>query len=343
MSPHFKVCVAVIVLLSLIAACGQTETLATTPPPTPTLVPSSPTPTQTPVFPAGGSESEAPDLPGLAPFENAYLGLEPPGKNPVVFAPGIISVDANFEHSAAVFSPDNREVYWSTNVNWYTDERVVGDQRLLYMRMNDGEWTPPQIAPFAEVIHTPIQRTVFSPDGGTIYFETYSDQSLESDMDIFVVERIGEGWSEPVPVSPFVNSPAIERLHCVGADGSLYFSRNPFTNNEEIFVSKLVDGAFAEPEELGASYNSAGYELAILIGPEEEYMLIESTDDQRSSFLTVSYKKADGSWTDRIKTHYECGGFLALSPDGEYLFFLGERGIYWVDTSFIGDLKPSTL
>ncbi|MDH5768423.1 MAG: hypothetical protein OEZ31_05635, partial [Nitrospirota bacterium] len=63
---------------------------------------------------------------------------------------------------------------------------------------------------------------------------------------------------------------------------------------------------------------------------------------RRSSELNICYKKADGTWTDRIKTPYSCGGFLALSPDGKYLFFLQE-GICWVNTSFIDELKPQNL
>jgi len=70
-------------------------------------------------------------------------------------------------------------------------------------------------------------------------------------------------------------------------------------------------------------------------------MLTAALNTQHSaSELCVSFRKADGSWTERIKTPYECGGFLALSPDGKYLFMLNE-GIIWVSTSFIEDLRPS--
>ena len=51
-----------------------------------------------------------------------YLGQNPPGVYPELFAPGIVSVEENFEHSAAVFSPDGSEVYWCTNVGWYTEQ-----------------------------------------------------------------------------------------------------------------------------------------------------------------------------------------------------------------------------
>ncbi len=40
-----------------------------------------------------------------------YLGQQPPGRTPEIFAPGIISTE-NYEHSPAVFSPDLKTVYW---------------------------------------------------------------------------------------------------------------------------------------------------------------------------------------------------------------------------------------
>lgn len=50
-------------------------------------------------------------------LQGPYLGQKRPGTMPEVFAPGIISVEENFEHSAAVFSPDGNEVFWCTNVD----------------------------------------------------------------------------------------------------------------------------------------------------------------------------------------------------------------------------------
>ena len=270
-----------------------------------------------------------------------YLGQTPPGETPELFAPGIISVDENFEHSAAVFSPDGKEVFWCTNVNGNTDKRVAGNLRLYTMKMIDGHWTAPRPAPFVKNIL--VERPVFSPDGNRLYIEFGSDPYHESHTDIYVVERTAEGWSDPEPVSSLINSPAIERLHCVTADGSLYFSRDPFTSREEILVSNWVDGQFTEPEKLGESYNSDEYEAAILIAPDKEYMLISHTDTQhREVKFSISFKKTDGSWSDRIKLPFYCGGFFALSPDGKYLFFMNE-GIWWVSTSFVDNLKPKNL
>jgi len=275
---------------------------------------------------------------GFTSLEGPYLGQEPPGITPEVFGPGVISVEENFEHSAAVFSPDGTVVFWCTNVDWYTEKRQTGMLRLYFMKMINGKWTAPRIAPFAKDIR--VERPTFSPDGNRLYFESFSNPNNMDDLDIFVVERNGETWSDPEPLSSVINTSAIERIHCFTGDGSFYFSRNPFTRSEEIFVSKWVDGKFTEPEKLGNDYNSDYYEGVILISPNEEYMLIGQIDTQHSSpELKISYKQADGSWSDRIKTPYHCGGFLALSPDGKYLFML-EEGIYWVSTSFAEYLMP---
>jgi len=283
-----------------------------------------------------GKDSE--DFPSL---KGPYLGLKPPGKTPELFAPGIISVNENFEHSAAVFSPDGKEVFWCTNVKGNTDKRVAGNLRLYTMKMVEDCWTAPQLASFVKNIR--VERPVFSPDGNRLYIEFGSDPNHESDTDIYVAERTAEGWSDPKPVSPLINSPAMERLHCVTADGSLYFSRDPFTPREEIFVSRWINGQFAQPEKLGKSYNSDDHEAAILIAPDETFMMISHSDIQhRGVKFSISFKKTDGSWSDRIELPFYCGGFFALSPDGKYLFYMNE-GIWWVSTSFIDELKPKNL
>lgn len=267
-----------------------------------------------------------------------YLGQEPPGGRPEMFGPGVISVEANFEHSAAVFSPDGNEVFWCTNVGMYTPQRQQGMLRLYFMRQVDGRWTAPRLAPFAEDFR--VERPVFSPDGNSLYFEAFNHSSHEDDVDIFVVRRTVDGWSDPEPVSPFINSPAVERLHCVTADGSMYFMRNLLRPDEEIFVSRFENNAFTEPEKLGRPFDSEAPELAIAIGPGQDYILISTINaEHTSSSLYITFRRPDGTWTERIKTPYYCGGFLALSPDGKYLFMLTED-IYWVDTSFVDELRP---
>lgn len=274
---------------------------------------------------------------GFPVLQGPYLGQKPPGAYPEIFAPGIISVDTNFEHSAAVFSPDGKELFWCTNVGWYGKKKQQGNLRLYFMKIVDGKWTAPQPAPFVANKH--VERPVFSPDGNRLYMEILDNQVDPENIDIFFVERQGEEWSEPKPVSPLINSPAWDRLHCVSADGSVYFSRNLMMPGEAVYVSRFVNGEFTQPEKLGKEYDSDAPEFAIVFGPNGDYMLTATRNTQYGTDLCVSYRKADGTWTERIKTLFECGGFLALSPDGKYLFMLNEA-ICWVNTSFVEDLRP---
>ena len=188
----------------------------------------------------------------------------------------------------------------------------------------------------------PVQRAIFSPGWSCLYIEYSRNPNAESDSDIYVVERGGDGWSQPPPVSPLINLSAYERIHCVTADGSMIFTRGLMTGRERIFISHWVDGASVEPVRLGEPFDSDAHELAIVMAPDESYVLISLTRTGMEDELYVSYREPDGGWTERIRTPYQCGGILALSSDAAYLFFLCE-GIYWVDTSFVERLKPQHL
>jgi Tol biopolymer transport system component len=279
----------------------------------------------------GAQENSFPVLRG------PYLGQDPPGTTPVYFAPGIVSVEENFEHRAAIFSPDGNEVFWCTNVDSYTERGQSGMLRLYFMKIVNGIWSAPKRATFVENLN--IERPTFSPCGRWLFYEYYADPGNPDDVDIFVVERQGEAWSKPEPVSSLINTTGIERIQCFTADGSFYFSRNPFSPREEMFVAKWQDGEFGAPEKLGDDYDSDVAEYALVIGPNEAYMLICQQAAPASANVFVSYKNADGTWSDRVRTPYYSGGFLALSPDGRYLFMENE-GICWVSTSFVEDLRP---
>ena len=282
----------------------------------------------------------ADDSPALS---GPYLGQRPPGSYPQLFARGIVSVAENFEHSAAVFSPDGTELFWCTNVDHYRENPSDRLQRLYTMRQVHGVWTEPEIAPFTQHLEIPIQHPVFSPDGSCLYIEFWSNPSCESDTDIYVVRREGDGWTEPAGLPSAINTSSYERLHCVTSDGSIIFTRDLMTPRERMYISHRVDGEFAEPERLGLPFDSDAVELAVVVGPEDRYVLIALTRAGREDELYISYKEPDGRWTDRIRTPLrQTGGFLSLSPDGKYLFFLGE-GIYWVEPSFVDDLRPDHL
>jgi len=277
------------------------------------------------------SSVSVPDDYSFTELTGEYLGQTPPGPTPVLFAPGIISVDDHFEHSGAVFSPDKSEVYWVAKPD--------GDNifHIYFMKLIDGRWTTPQVTSFTEQYEG--NRPTFSPDGQKLYYETIRHPLGGP---ILVVQRQDGNWSEPSSAPPVINATGMEKPFCLTQDGSLYFARG-IGPTEELLVSHFVDGNFVEPVQLGENINSDLTELHIYVAPDESYIIIESTDHASYAELAICYKMTDGSWSERIIIPFDWARFPVVSPDGQYLFFMGYGGIYWVSTSFIEDLKPDEL
>lgn len=267
-----------------------------------------------------------------------YLGQNPPGDIPVLFAPGIVSRDDSFEHSAAIFSPDGDEVYWSAKIN---GERYF---KIYFMKLINGSWTQWQVAPFSQEQDVSFNQPTFSPEGNRLYFDTYSDT--------WVVVRSDENWSAASIMSPKIkyDSPgATIHLQTMTNNGAAYFSiynsNKPFGQKSVIYVSRKNSGDSEESQMLDDNINSSeAEEMAVFVAPDESYMIIEATADNRISELFISYRLVDKSWSERIQLPIARGRFPSVSPDGRYLFFLKpDSGIYWVDASFIEEFKPKEM
>jgi hypothetical protein len=273
-----------------------------------------------------------------------YLDQTPPGENPVVFAPGVVSAEEHFEHSCLAFSPDYSEVYWST------DFTEFGFYDIVYMKNENGRWSAPKLAPLSEKYHA--GSPVFSYDGKELFFSSTRpryENAGNSDGNIWVVERIGNGWSEPKPLDAVINTDKGESVLSITRDGTLYFRREM-----ELFSSKQKDGIFRTPAKLDIQLNTGARILALFIAPDERYLILESFGGEEGyggADLYISYRLKDGSWSEPVNLgpKINTGGterFPSVTPDGEYLFFLRvSKGsdFFWVDAKIIGDLKPKEL
>jgi hypothetical protein len=238
-------------------------------------------------------------------LKGPYLGQKPPGNIPELFAPGTVSRDDYFEHSAAIFSPNGNEVYWSGKPN---GTRYF---EINCMKLINGRWSEPRVAFACEGEN--FNNPVFSPDGKKLFFN--------KDGDIWFVERQGDEWSKETKISSVINSVVSDDLHTILENGSVYFRRyyanEQFGKRSLIYNSRKITGNYADPELLESSINSVdSEELAVFVAPDENYMIIEATKDRINSNLFISYKKKDGSWSERIKLPFKNGRFPSVSPDG---------------------------
>ena len=283
------------------------------------------------------------DFPTL---KGPYLGQKPPGMTPEIFAPGIISTSGKYEINS-VFSPKGDEFYYEISVTT-PEEKKQGIYFYIIMasKQVNGIWTKPQMAPFSGKHST--MDMIFSPDGNRLYFcsDRPNPWDSSSNTHIWYVDRLKNGWSEPVIMGPPIYSPECEQGQPTFAkDGTIYFRQNPH-GSFDLYYSRYQNGKYSKPVILEEAINTPYDEGKPFIAPDESYLLFirygmpASIDGGRG--LYISFKREDGSWTS-VKNTKINGSLPKLTPDGNYFFFSRGGDIYWVKAKIVEELKPKEL
>ncbi len=269
-----------------------------------------------------------------------YLGQEPPGMTPEVFAPGLISLDGERELNA-VYSPNGRIFMFTRSIDG------VFKMFFTYQR-DDGTWQEPRMAPPSKTYpnHADVDMA-FSPDGGWVYF--ISTRPLEG----YSLERYNiwrsrvsrHGLVTPEPLGPHINGPGNELYPLLVADGSLYFSavRDDSVGARDSYRAQFSDGAFEEPVNLGTGINSPTDEGDIYVSPDETYIIHVGAgrpDGLGGADLYISFRQEDGSWGDGIHmgdgiNSEEADYCPMVTPDGKYFYFTQGDDVMWVDAGII--------
>ncbi len=252
-----------------------------------------------------------------------YFSQKPPGLEPELFAPWIIST-GHHEHSGPVYSPDKKHLFYTIADN---SQHVI-----LYRNQISGVWSDAAVAPFSG--NYSDDRPFFSLDGQRIYFESNrpiaEKEFNRNAWNWWYSDLKDNGWSEPKIETYF--SSLVMSTPALSENGNLYFSsteRGGF-GRADLFVVKSVNGKFEEPINLGESINSASMEAYLWIAPDESYLLFSSFGREEGSGLYITFHNEDGTWTPAKymgKTINAEGDerFVKVSPDNKYLFFNSQR------------------
>jgi Tol biopolymer transport system component len=306
---------------------------------------------------------------GFPILEGPYLGQEPPGEAPVLFAPGVVSTQTG-EWSTA-FTPDGQELFFGLA----SDESTY----ILHTKIEDGRWTPPEIASFSGQ-YSDFDLTM-SPDGNRLYFTSSRPTDGEGEAlanpDIWYVDRSESGWGEPERFPVPINTEERELYPSESKDGFIYFfsSRPGGFGRSDLYGFAVNGEEFGAPQNLGPAINTENSESDACVSPGGDYIVFTSTRDGGfgDGDLYVSFRLDDGSWSqaqnlgETVNTeHLEfCP---SVSRDGKYLFFTSNRpkpapiagyegsvrdrlgvtpsterpdiDIYWVGAGFIEAFRP---
>ena len=269
--------------------------------------------------------------PAAAPLRGPYLGQEPPGTTPEVFAPGIVSRPDSTEFSGT-FSPDGTEYY-------FYRVSVDSSSTILFSTLLDGEWTAPEQLPATAGYDAYTPHLTL--DNQRLYFgwrhpAPEGQPGSPSEIGIYVLRRTQAGWSEP----DFAGEgmfPSSSR------DGQMYVTDlSSRDSNGQTYLARIAlqGDRFADYERLPID-SGWGSQAHPCIAPDGSYLLF---DVQGGAHLYVSFRNADGSWGDAIDLTQHgfdrLAGGAYVSPDGKYLFFALRDDIWWVDASVIEALRP---
>jgi hypothetical protein len=284
------------------------------------------------------SETKAPprfragELTGL---QGAYLGQEPPGLEPRVFAPGVISTAGCLEFSIT-FSPDGKEIF-------FTRRKDPGGRNTLMVSRREKEgWTSPEEAAFAKGYAS--NEPHITPDGRKLYFGCHRQPPGESKprYAIWVTEQAGGEWGEA-------------RLHGNGMfvsssrDGDLYMTDISGEAGEGIIRYPFREGTYGKPEWLGGGVNAPKPGAHAFIAPDKSFIVFDSYlrpgGQGGEGDLWVCFRNEDGGWGEAFNlgdgVNTPGTNFCpSLSPDGKYLFFCSGRDICWVSSEVIYRLRP---
>jgi Tol biopolymer transport system component len=244
-----------------------------------------------------------------------------------MFAEGIISTGDYESHPA--FTPDGRTLYFVKSTPSFSFWTIV-ESHLV-----NGEWKTPEVAPFSGRYSD--ADPFITADGKQFYFISRrpGPEKTSPDLDIWVMDRTGTGWSEPRNVGAPVNGKGNEWYPTLAADGTIYFGsdRPGGRGATDIYRARLANGTYQTPENLGDAINTEFDEYEPYIFPDQTCLVFMASGrpdgHSGSNDLYVSPYR-NGQWGkaqnlgDQINSHaHEFSP--AVSPDGKSFFFASGR------------------
>lgn len=317
------------------------------------------------------SEARFPELRG------GYLGQTPPGPEPVLFAPGIVSTGL-YERDCAV-TRDGEEIFYGL---------IFGQHvTIMHTRLVNGRWTEPEIAPFARDLAFYHFEPALAPDGSRLFFlctrppAGHDPKPGWAYQNIWAVDRRKDGsWGDPYDLGAPVNTDDEEYFPSVTREGTIYFTRLASgEKNSRIWRARRTGEGFGAVEALPAAVNGDWSIFNACVAPDESFLVacVTGKDSSLAEGLAqyyVFFRDAKDGWSEgaNLGERINTPGAQALSPsisaDGRYLFFASTKAndvdtsapgalswngirdfyygpqngladIYWVETSFIEGLR----
>lgn len=206
-------------------------------------------------------------------------------------------VNSDFHEASIAITKDGKTMYFTRDNVSKSAKKLKYDNKgtthlKLYKATFDGE-------KWADVIELPFNDDIFSTghpalsaDEKQLYFVSDREGGVGG-TDIYVVDIDGDSYSEPRNLGDKINTEGREMFPFVAQDSTFYFSSDGHINLGflDIFKSNIIKDDNAEPENLGAPYNSGFDDFAFFLN---------DSDDENESTGYFSSNRPDGQGSDDI-------------------------------------------
>ena len=228
--------------------------------------------------------------------EIAQINLEKDLGDLEIFGEGIISTNL-YERDIAI-APNGDEIIYT--LGDYKQARRC----LVQIRKSEGNWSEPEVLNISGK-HQDIEP-FYAEEGEKLFFASnrpITKGSDRKDYNIWYSNREGANWGEPKPMNDKINSESDEFYPSLSKNGNLYFTstRKGGIGREDIFVSRVINGAYQEAEVLDTTINTKYYEFNSFINPDENLLIFSSfgrPDGYGGGDLYFSRKLENGEWSE---------------------------------------------
>lgn len=190
---------------------------------------------------------------------------------------------------------------------YYTLKRPDAEADIYRSRFDGRTWLPGEPVPELNSAAGDY-GPVISADGTRLFL--YSNRpGGQGGYDLFVSQRAGDGWTEPVNLGPAVNTPAHEYDPAISPDGTrLFFA----SNRSPDMVERLADAAAAGREPTWNATLRADVPL-------------QQFDIHVATFDAAADRWRSATPLPGINSTTSNEGEPCVSPDGAFLYFTSDR------------------